>query len=73
MKVLIVAPGPLEILILLFVIIIVIPFWKIFTKAGYPGVLSLVMFVPLVNIILIYYFAFAKWPAIKETKDEASK
>ncbi len=41
------------------VLIPVIPFWKICTKAGFPGALSLLMLVPVANIILPFYIAFA--------------
>ena len=47
-------------------IITVIPFWKIFSKAGFLPGLSLLMMVPVINIILLYYVAFAKWPALKK-------
>ncbi|HUU32224.1 MAG TPA: hypothetical protein VMY69_09010 [Phycisphaerae bacterium] len=56
-------PGPWEILIiLLFFIVTVFPWWKICCKAGYPGPLSLLMLVPIANVILLFYFALAKWP-----------
>jgi hypothetical protein len=47
---------------ILWLVIFVIPGWRIATKAGYPGALSLLLFVPLVNIIAIWVFAFSKWP-----------
>jgi len=37
-------------------------YWKIATKAGYNGALSLLLFVPLVNIVIIIMFAFTRWP-----------
>ncbi|HUA81701.1 MAG TPA: hypothetical protein VL997_15090 [Dyella sp.] len=40
----------------------VIPAWKIVAKAGYNGAWSLLIFVPLVNIIMMYVFAFSQWP-----------
>lgn len=40
-------------------------YWRIFSKAGYSGALSLLMLVPLANIILFIWFAFADWPALK--------
>lgn len=43
--------------------VVVVPFWRICEKAGYPGVLSLLILVPLVNIGFLYYLGFAKWPA----------
>jgi hypothetical protein len=41
--------------------IFVIPFWKIFSKAGFAGALSLLMIVPLVNLIVLYIVAFSEW------------
>jgi len=58
--------GLLELLIILFFgAIFILPFWKIFTKAGFPGWLSLFILVPLANIITIFYVAFSEWPALK--------
>ena len=48
--------------------LIVIPFWVIFEKAGYSKWLSLLMVVPVVNIIAIYYLAFSEWPALQRKK-----
>lgn len=31
-------------------------------KAGYPGWYSLLMLVPVLNLVLIYCFAFSTWP-----------
>jgi len=47
------------------VLITVIPFWKICSKAGFSGALALLMLVPIANIILPFYIAFAEWPALK--------
>jgi hypothetical protein len=49
-------------IILIYVAIIVVPCWRIVSKAGYPGALSLLALVPLVNIILLWVFAFVRWP-----------
>ena len=54
--------GPLMMLVMAAVIIV--PFWFIFSKAGYSKWLSLLMLVPLVNVIVLYYFAFSKWPIL---------
>jgi hypothetical protein len=44
-------------------IVFMVPFWKIFQKAGFPAPLSLVMLIPIVNFIALYFIAFANWPA----------
>jgi hypothetical protein len=46
----------------------IVPFWKIFSKAGYPGFMSLTMFVPVLNVIMLFFLGFAEWPVLKELK-----
>ena len=36
--------------------------WRIATKAGYEGQLSLLMLVPFANFIILLMFAFSEWP-----------
>jgi len=64
--------GAPEILLILFVVIVclLIPYWKIFGKAGFPPALSLLMLVPLVNIGLLYFFAFSPWPNLKKEEKQ---
>lgn len=52
--------GPLMMLVMAAVIIV--PFWFIFSKAGYSKWLSLLMVIPLVNVLLLYFLAFTTWP-----------
>ena len=57
--------GSVQLLmILVWIIIVIVPFWKITTRAGYSGWLSLLMIVPLVNLVYLYFLAFAKWPSL---------
>ena len=51
---------------LMSIVLMLIIWWKIFSKAGWPGAVSLVMLVPFVNLIMIVYFAFATWPIQRE-------
>ena len=41
---------------------------KIFSKAGYSWALGLLMLVPIANIIMAFYLAFADWPIQKELR-----
>lgn len=50
-------------ILLITVFVLVVPFWQICKKAGYPGMLSLLMLIPLLNLGLLYFLAFAKWPS----------
>ncbi|MBO8169618.1 MAG: hypothetical protein H0Z35_10605 [Thermoanaerobacteraceae bacterium] len=45
--------------------ITLVPFWKIFSKAGFSGWLSLLTLVPIANIIVLFFLAFSKWPIHK--------
>ena len=68
--------GPAELGIIVIVLlsaglgalVTVIPFWKICDKAGLPGPLSLLMLVPIANIILPFYIAFAQWPVLMDKR-----
>ena len=46
-------------------IIAIIPFWRICARVGYSPWLSLLMAVPLVNLVFIYFLAFSEWPSKK--------
>jgi hypothetical protein len=50
------------IVLLFFTGIFVVPLWRIISKAGYSGAWSLLCFVPFLNLIMLWVFAFAKWP-----------
>jgi hypothetical protein len=49
---------------LFFFLVLVLPFWHIFKKAGYSPWFSLFMLIPLVNLVTLYFLAFAAWPAL---------
>jgi len=57
------AIGPIHMLIL--GLILIVPFWQLFSKAGYSGWWSLLMIVPIVNLIALYVLAFSSWPSLK--------
>ena len=48
------------------VVILIFPFWMIFRKAGFSGALSLTLLVPILNVFVLLYLAFAKWPALRQ-------
>jgi len=43
-------------------------FCKIFSKAGYSWALGLLMMIPIANIIMAFFLAFADWPVCKELR-----
>jgi hypothetical protein len=54
-------------LIILFVVfcftgpIMVIPYWQIFKKAGFSPFLSILVLVPIANLVILYFVAFSDW------------
>jgi hypothetical protein len=42
-------------------VIVIIPFWFIWKKAGFSPWLSLLCILPLVNLIMLYVLAFSEW------------
>ena len=46
-------------------IIVVIPTWRICQRVGYPGILGVLILIPLVNLAFLYFLAFADWPCNK--------
>ena len=63
--------GFRELLILVAVLLLIlIPYWlfgPISRKAGYSSRWGLLMWIPLVNVVLIWIFAFARWPNQSDT------
>lgn len=62
--------GGTEIVLILLVVLVlsiikIIPYWKIFGKAGFTPWLSLLMIVPLADLILLYILGFSEWPTLK--------
>lgn len=47
-------------------VLMVVAFWKIFSKAGFPGALALLTLLPIANVIVVLYLGFAEWPIHQE-------
>ncbi len=48
-------------------------FWllaRILQKAGFDPLWMLVMVIPVVNVIMVWVFAFADWPNLQKSKRE---
>ncbi len=48
------------------ILIFVVPMWKIVSRTGNPGIATLLFFIPLVNIIALWWLAYGRWPAMDE-------
>lgn len=51
---------------LLIAIVVVTPVWRICQRAGYSGWLGLLILLPVLNLLLLYFLAFAEWPVEKD-------
>jgi len=55
---------PMIFLGLIATVVLVIPYWFIFKKAGFSPWLAVLMFVPLANIIILYVVALSPWKVV---------
>jgi hypothetical protein len=55
---------PMMFLGLILSVVMVVPYWFIFKKAGFSPWLAVLMFVPLANIIILYVIAFSQWKVV---------
>jgi glycopeptide antibiotics resistance protein len=56
--------GIYLVFIIVFLVIIILPFWFIFKKAGFSPFLALINLVPFGTLILLYVLAFAEWKVV---------
>jgi uncharacterized SAM-binding protein YcdF (DUF218 family) len=65
--------GTTEFIILLFIAGIVavalVPWFLIYKKVGYSPAMGCLMFIPLVNIIMLFVLAFSQWPIERELEN----
>lgn len=57
----------------IYFLILVVPFWQIFKKAGFSAWLSLLMLIPLVNLCMLYFLGFAQWPSLRRKGEPEMK
>lgn len=48
---------------LVIAIVVVIPAWRICQRTGHPGWLGILVLIPVINLIFLYFLAFTDWPA----------
>lgn len=47
-------------------IVLAIAFYRLYQKAGFSGAIGLLMLVPVVNLGVALYLAFAEWPVLTD-------
>lgn len=57
---------PIHLLLIMFLfgfgLLTAVAWWRILSKTGYPGPIGLLMWVPLLNVVLLFWLAFSEWP-----------
>lgn len=53
-------------IILVWLAVFIVPAWRIVGKAGFPGAFALLAVIPLVNVVMLWVFAFVKWPVERQ-------
>lgn len=54
----------LTIIVLFFAFIF--PMSRVFSRAGFHPAMCFLLLIPVVNVIALYYLAYAKWPSINK-------
>ena len=55
-------------ILLVFLAFVLLLFGQVLRKAGFSMWWALLMLVPIVNIIMVWVFAFSEWPAEKSQR-----
>jgi len=56
--------GIMMIPLLVMIVIVLVPYWFIWKKAGFSPWLSLLMFIPVLNLVMLYVLAFSDWKIV---------
>ena len=54
-------------------IIVGIPVMQVLKRTGFSRAWVLILFVPLVNLVFLWIYAFTRWPVEGEKEEEAAK
>jgi predicted PurR-regulated permease PerM len=64
---------PELLVIAIFFVIFLWPWARIFSKAGYSRWMCLIFIVPIVNVFVLFWFAFAEWPVLKRLRQHPTE
>ena len=53
---------------LVIAIAVVIPAWRICQRTGFPGGMGVLILIPIVNLALLYFIAFADWSVERDSE-----
>lgn len=53
-------------ILLVTAVIFGVPLWRIVARTGHPGIVAILFFIPLVNIGVLWWLAYGKWPGMPD-------
>jgi uncharacterized membrane protein len=57
-------------LVVAFSIVMMLPWFFIYKKAGFHPAMGCLMFLPLINIVMMFVLAFIEWPIERELRNQ---
>jgi hypothetical protein len=68
--------GTWELIVIIIIAIILagglVPWFFIYKKAGYHPAMGCLMFIPPVNVVMLFVLAFSQWPIERDLKNALS-
>jgi hypothetical protein len=61
--------GGIVVFLVIFLVMAILPiiaYWKIIAKTGNAGPMALLLLIPIVNLIVLYWIALGDWPALRQ-------
>ncbi|RYF70569.1 MAG: hypothetical protein EOO22_14080 [Comamonadaceae bacterium] len=43
-----------------------VPLWRIVARTGHPGIMALLFFIPLLNVGMLWWLAYTRWPRVSD-------
>ena len=65
------AIGVYQLMLLIVPITLGVTIWaayKVVQRAGYSGAWAFTLLIPVVNLVMLYVFAFSDWPALRRSR-----
>lgn len=53
-------------ILLITAVIFGIPLWRIVARTGHPGIMAILFFIPLVNVGVLWWLAYSRWPGVSD-------
>jgi hypothetical protein len=53
-------------ILLVTAVIFGVPLWRIVARTGNPGAMAILFFIPLVNVGVLWWLAYGKWPSMPD-------